>query len=332
MVVRKAEDYHKVLRLFPPMPEPPFEESLSLEKYWGRCWGADSEVGKLECVLVHRPGDEMKVIDEAKWDSEVGALIDDERKWYWRGEKGPDIDLMKKQHDDFVEIMKQEGVEVVYLKDIILDRPKSVFTRDLGAAVPGGVILGRFAPAMRRGEEKTALSTLGSMSVPILRTIHGSGTFEGGNFALIDRRHAALGYSSRTNLEGVRQVREVLDVLGMELIVVPLTGYALHLDGAFAMVDTDIALVNVTKLPFWFLEKLQELGIRAIEVHSEDNWYAINCVPLSPGKIVMASGSDRTAERLGEVGVQVIQTEFNEILKNGGGPRCSTMPLLRNKL
>lgn len=83
--------------------------------------------------------------------------------------------------------------------------------------------------------------------VPILRTINGTGTLEGGNFAIIDPKHAAIGYSQRTNMEGIRQVKEILEPLGMEVIVVPMTGYALHIDGAFTMVDVDKALVNVTK-------------------------------------------------------------------------------------
>lgn len=173
---------------------------------------------------------------------------------------------------------------------------------------------------------------MGVLGVPILRTIHGTGTFEGGNFAFIDTRHAAVGYSSRTNQEGIRQIEEILRVVGIELLAVPLTGYALHLDGAFSMVDVDKALVNVAKLRYWFLEKLKELGIHTIDVHPEDNWYAINCVPVKPGKIIMAAGSDRTAEQLFSFGVDVVQTEYSEILKNGGGPRCSTMPLQRDEV
>ncbi len=49
----------------------------------------------------------MKVIDETKWDAEAEALIDDGRKWYWRGHKRPDINMMQKQHDTFIEIMRQ---------------------------------------------------------------------------------------------------------------------------------------------------------------------------------------------------------------------------------
>lgn len=68
-------------------------------------------------------------------------------------------------------------------------------------------------------------------------------------------------------MEGIRQVKEILEPLGMEVIVVPMTGYALHIDGAFTMVDVDKALVNVTKLPYFFLQKLKELGIEMIDVH-----------------------------------------------------------------
>jgi N-dimethylarginine dimethylaminohydrolase len=304
MVIKRAEQYHDVLKFIPPIPEPPFEDEESLVKYWNRNWGANSEVGTLRSILLHRPGVEMHTIDESKWNEEAGALIGDNGSWYWRDRKGPNLELMQKQHDHFADVLRNEGVEVVYLDEVSPDRPKSVFTRDLGIAVPGGVILGRFAPA----------------------------TFEGGNFAYINNKYAAIGLSSRSNEEGIRQVRETLAVMGIEVLSVPLTGYALHLDGAFSMVDVDIALVNVTKLPYWFLEKLKELGIKTVDVHPDDNWYAINCVPVKPGKVIMTTGSDRTVERLSKVGVEVIQIEYDEILKNGGGPRCSSMPLIRDRL
>jgi len=332
MSIKKAEEYHKVLKFFPPIPEPPFEDKESLIKYWGRKWGANSEIGTLRAVLMHEPGEEMNVIDETKWNDKAGALIGDEGSWYWRDRKGPNIKLMQKQHRKFTDILRKAGVEVIYLDKIDLKRPKSIFTRDLGVAVPGGVIIGRFAPVMRRGEEKSALIKLGEMGIPILRTIHGTGTFEGGNFVFIDNKHVAIGLSSRTNQEGIRQVQETLSILNIEVLIVPLTGYALHLDGAFDMVNVDVALVNVTRLPYYFLEKLKELKIKTIEVHPDDNWNTINCVSLKPGKIVMISGSDRTIERLEKEKIEVIQIEYNEILKNGGAPRCSTMPLIRDDI
>lgn len=54
---------------------------------------------------------------------------------------------------------------------------------------------------MRRGEEYVLTKNVAAHGVPILRTINGTGTLEGGNFAIIDPKHAAIGYSQRTNME-----------------------------------------------------------------------------------------------------------------------------------
>ena len=331
-VIKRIEEYHNVLKFIPPIPLPPFEDEDSLVQYWGKNWGANSEVGTLKTVLLHRPGHEMRIIDESKWNEEAGALIGDKGSWYWRGRKSPNIPLMQEQHDAFANVLRKEGAEVIYLDDISLNWPKAVFTRDLGVAVSGGVIIGRFAPAMRRGEERSALKIFGKLGIPVLRTIHGAGTFEGGNFSFIDSKHVAIGLSSRTNEEGIKQVQETLAVMNIEVITVPLTGYSLHIDGAFAMVDNGVALVNMTKLPYFFLEKLKELKIKTINVHPDDNFYANNCITVKPGKIIMVKGSDRTMERLYKEGIEVITVEYQEILKNGGGPRCSSMPLIRDRI
>lgn len=332
-VIKRIEEYHNVLKFIPPIPLPPFEDEDSLVQYWGKNWGVNSEVGILRTVLLHRPGDEMKVIDESKWNEEASALIGDKGSWYWRDRKGPNIPLMQKQHDDFANALRKEGVEVVYLDNTNLKYfTKAVFTRDLGVAVPGGVIIGRFAPAMRRGEEKSALKKFGELGIPILKTIHGTGIFEGGNFVYIDNKHVAIGLSQRTNQEGIKQVQETLGIMNIEVITVPLTGYSLHIDGALAMVDVGVVLVNMTKLPYFFLEKLKELNIKTINVHPDDSFYANNCLTVKPGKIIMVNGSDRTIERLYKEGIEVITIEYKEILKNGGGPRCSSMPLMRDRI
>ena len=90
---------------------------------------------------------------------------------------------------------------------------------------------------------------------------HGTGILEGGSFAFINPKTAVIGISSRVNEEGARQLEEVLKVQGIELIRVHLTGYRLHIDGNFVMIDVDTAIINPTQLPFTFLERLKELKI-----------------------------------------------------------------------
>ena len=60
--------------------------------------------------------------------------------------------------------------------------------------------------------------------MPILRTIHGSGLFEGGSFAFINETAAVCGLSFRQNEEAARQIEEVLAVVGVRLIRVPSPG------------------------------------------------------------------------------------------------------------
>ena len=92
--------------------------------------------------------------------------------------------------------------------------------------------------------------------MPILRTINGTGLLEGGSFVKLRPTLAAYGTSIRCNEEGARQLAEVLDGLGIELLVVPICGYSIHIDGHLGLVDPDMALVDPLGLPYWFLDRL----------------------------------------------------------------------------
>ena len=59
---------------------------------------------------------------------------------------------------------------------------------------------------------------------------------------------------------GARQLGETLRWLGIELLVLPMAGFSIHLDAAFGMVDVDKALAHAPELPYWFLERLSSLG------------------------------------------------------------------------
>ena len=75
------EAYHQ--SLFPPVPEPSFETAEELERVWGARWGANSEVGRLQSVLVRPPGAELGRIRAEGWDPAIRALVDPEEGWYW---------------------------------------------------------------------------------------------------------------------------------------------------------------------------------------------------------------------------------------------------------
>ena len=314
--------------LFPPVPEPPFDDPEERERVWGARWGANSEVGTLRAVLMRRPGRELERINGGGWDPALQALVDPEEGWYWESDEPPDHVLVQDQYDALVAALRAEDVEV-HVADPIDERfSKAMYTRDPLLVLPGGAVIGRLGPRMRRGEERSVTQAVASLGMPIVRTIAGSGLVEGGSFAKLTPTVAAFGTSIRCNDEGARQLAETLRDFGIELIVVPMAGFALHLDGALAMVDVDKALVHAPELPYWFLSRLVELGIEPIWCHPDELW-AVDSLALRPGRVLMCDGYPYTAERLERRGVEVVTVPYDEIQKNGGGIHCSTNELIR---
>jgi N-dimethylarginine dimethylaminohydrolase len=309
-----------------PAAEPPFLDQL--EAVWGARWGAWDEVGPLRRVLVRRPGHELAAVRADAWDEEAQALVDPEGRWYWTDRRPPDLDRVGAQHAGLVAALEAEGVEVVVAEPLGADFTKAIYVRDPLVTVPGGAVIGRMAVEMRRGEEADLTRIVAREGLPILHTVTGTGTLEGGSLVKLRDRLAAFGTSIRCNEEGARQLRSVLERIGWELLVVPLSGYTIHLDLRLTMVDVDRALVDVPGLPFWFLEELGRRGIELLHPEPGEAW-ALNALCLRPGRVLMAEGSPGTVARLREAGVEVVTVPYDEIHKAGGGVHCSTMELVR---
>ncbi|MDD3129336.1 MAG: arginine deiminase [Candidatus Izemoplasmatales bacterium] len=67
-----------------------------------------SEIGELKKVLLHRPGRELENLTP-KW---LSQLLFDDIPW---------LDLAQKEHDAFADIFRKNGVEVLYLVDLVAE-------------------------------------------------------------------------------------------------------------------------------------------------------------------------------------------------------------------
>src|SRR3954454_22768935 len=70
--------------------------------------GADSEVGRLQTVLLHRPGNELKRLTPRNND----RLLFDGIPWVARAQE---------EHDAFAQALRDRGVEVLYLTDLLTE-------------------------------------------------------------------------------------------------------------------------------------------------------------------------------------------------------------------
>ncbi len=143
-------------------------------------------------------------------------------------------------------------------------RMKQIYTRDSVIGVKGGAVVARLARRVRRGEELPVTRALAKAGCPILGTLHGQAVFEGGGFAILDEKTAVCSLSIACNAEGVRQMKNILGTMGIELIPVHNPGYRIHIDGAFVMVDVDTAIINMNELPYVFIDYLKSRKMKLI--------------------------------------------------------------------
>lgn len=156
---------------------------------------------------------------------------------------------------------------------------------------------------------------------------------EGGSFAWINPKTAVIGCGIRVNREGAAQIGEVLARQGVELITIDLTGYDIHIDGSFLMIDRDLALIDPTGLPYSFIERLKELGVRTVEISPTDDKWIVNSLAIAPGELLMPPGaSNQTCDALAGLGVRWTVLPYGDMQLNGGGIHCSTTPLIRDPL
>lgn len=318
----------KFHRLIGPEALPPFEDPAELEATWGRRWGAANEVGRLRTVLMRRPSIGLADIRADAYSDELDALVDPNLRWYWTGDRLPDLDRVHAEYDAFVATLRANDVEVLFADDLPRTYTKSIYTRDPLVTIPGGAIIGRLAPRVRRGEESSVSAAVASAGMPILGTITGAGLVEGGTFQKVRPDLAFFGTSVRCNPAGYEQLRDMLAPRGIRLERVSLPGYLIHLDMCAAMIDDDLALVNPRLAPYDYMSALWELGIETVDVDPREEW-ASNLLVLDRRRVIMPDHLPYTAERLAARGVEVLPVSYREILKNGGGLHCSTMELQR---
>jgi N-dimethylarginine dimethylaminohydrolase len=285
---------------------------------WGD-WGVSSEIGRLHAVLLRRPGPELDAV------TDFDAM-------QMRSDLSPD--RVREEHDALAEAYRSAGVVVHYVERGRIDKPNAMFVRDLMLMTPEGAIVTRPASTVRAGEERLVAEALAQLGVPILMSVHGSGTFEGADVIWVDEQLCFLAEGLRTNEEGADQVERMLREIGVaDVVRVGLPHGAMHLDGLLAIIDRDLAVVWPRRTPFKVVNTLRKRGFRFIEVDDEreaQDCLPMNFVALAPGEILMPVGGLAMRQKYEAAGVRCHVVEIGECIKAGGGIHCMTGFLKRD--
>lgn len=304
--------------------------SLKQEIAAGRFWSnhfVNSDWNFLRAVVLYFPDPSTPTVDD------VNAIQHLEQINY---------SLLHKQMNKLSDCYKQLGINVFPIKSGNYlskgfekqDLNNLIFVRDLFFMTPEGAILARMGSMVRAGEEKHAARTLAELGVPILRTISGTGTFEGADALWICSNLVLIGVGNRTNEAGYHQVKSCLELQGTECVKVPLPLHIQHLMGILQFVDRDLAIVRGQLLSSGFVEFLRGFGMHVVsldETASITRGLAMNFVTVAPRKIVMAAGNPGTKSLLEDNGIEVVEElEVSELIKGAGGIGCTTGILHRD--
>jgi len=288
-------------------------------------FGCLSEVGKIERLLLKHPKDAFLNQENinAQW----------ERLNY---SSPPDYARAVEEYQRFVELLKKHIPEVHFLPQNDKTSLDSVYVHDAAIITSKGAILCNMGKELRQPEPSAMGDFLIELDVPILGNITGEGKLEGGDVVWLDERTIAVGRGYRTNEVGIRQLKQLLEGIIDEFIVVPLPHWegpegVFHLMSFISPIDYNLALVYSRLLPVPFREWLLERGVKLLEVpYSEYQTMAGNILALAPRKCIMLSGNPLTKRILEDEGIEVWEYTGEEISRKGaGGPTCLTRPILR---
>jgi arginine deiminase len=196
-------------------------------------------------------------------------------------------------------------------------------------------------------------------------------SLEGGDIFNLSRETVAVGISQRTSPEAIEvlsqnlfadEASSVRHVLALEI---PALRAFMHLDTVFTQVDRDKFTVHPGALESMRLfivtpgergrlrvrertepldRVLSELlgldkvtlircGGRDAIASEREQWNdGANALCVAPGRVIVYDRNQVTNQALRDNGLEVIEMPSSELSRGRGGPRCMTMPLLRDQL
>ena len=326
-----------------------FEEEMP--KYWGKKWKANTTIGKLRTVLLHRPGKEfLSVGKPTPWPPHSADLAAWRMSW-----KPKDLSRLTEDYERLRKAYRDEGVEVVERKPDPYDPPyqvKAIYTDDVcHPAVYGQVIL-RMYDYIRRGEEVPTYQTLAEIGCPVVGMITGNGMAEGGNIGWHDEKHVLVTVHYprantsapgvwRANDWGHTQFKNIIHSQDPEVDVRILSGWGPRPQLThYCMVDRHTSVADPRWLDPYLLEWLKaEMEWRFIvppdDICRVDQGTPVGPetgVVLEPMKIIVPTGSPKATKWLESVGVDVVEVDIPTLVwpMNSGSIHCAAGSLRRD--
>ncbi|MBQ6833369.1 MAG: N(G),N(G)-dimethylarginine dimethylaminohydrolase [Lachnospiraceae bacterium] len=228
----------------------------------------------------------------------------------------PDYELAVKQHDAYIEALKQCGVQVTEL-EALEEYPDACFVEDVAVLTRKCAIITNPGAPSRNGEKAYIVEAIRKFyEDEQIAYIESPGTLEGGDVMMVGD-HFYVGRSARTNEEGIRQFVEILESFGLSGSEVSLEK-VLHLKTGVNYLENNTFLVSGE-----FIEK-EEFKDANLIIIPDDEAYAANCIWVN-NKVIVPAGFPKVEKAVRDAGYEVIVTDTSEYRKLDGGLSCLSL-------
>jgi dimethylargininase len=217
------------------------------------------------------------------------------------------------QHAAYGSCLQQLGCRVHRLPGMP-DHADAVFVEDTCVVFNELAIITRPGAASRRAETATVADAMKTHRP--LRFIEEPGTLDGGDVLQIGRQ-VFVGHSTRSNTEGIAQLRHALSPLGYSVTAVALGG-ALHLKSAATVIAERALLVN----PLW-VDSMVFGAVDIIEIDPSEP-AAANALRIGD-TVIYPTAFPKTQMRLKERGINLLLVDMSELAKAEGGVTCCSL-------
>lgn len=226
----------------------------------------------------------------------------------------PDYDKLLVQHEAYVEALKKCGVEVTLLS-ASEEFPDSTFVEDAAVLTADFAVVTNPGAESRNGEIVEIESVLKDFYKKF-HYIKSPGTLDGGDILQADNKFY-IGISERTNEEGARQLKEILESEGFEATIIPLQKF-FHLKTGIAYLGNNKMVVAGEFVDHPAFDEYDKIVI------SDEDEYSANCIRVND-YVIIPQGYSETKRKINEAGYETIELDMSEVQKQDGGLSCLSL-------
>jgi dimethylargininase len=221
------------------------------------------------------------------------------------------LDLAQKQHEAYCKTLEDRNLKLVRIP-ADNNFPDCVFVEDPAVVYEGTAIMCNMGAKSRVGEVEEVRRVLS----PIFRkvvNIDPPATIEGGDVLRV-KDHLFVGVTSRTNVDGVNQLREALRKEDCEITSVKVENI-LHFKSACSYLGDDYIAVNPGYFDLRVLSSFKLISLPKQEA------YAANCLAVN-GTVLMTKGYPKTKKLIEKIGFETEELDVSEFKKCEGSLTC----------